>query len=121
MENLYRERLIEIYSERKNFGELKDKTLEIIHKNNSCNDTIIFQFKIEGGKITDARFNGKLCFVSTISAEVLSEKIKGMNIADVKKLNKEDVDSLLGIEISPSRVGCELFPLEAIKKLDNEP
>ena len=47
-------------------------------------------------KIIDAKFNGKLCFVSMVSAEALMENIKGMNIEEIKKLSKEDIDKFLG-------------------------
>jgi nitrogen fixation protein NifU and related proteins len=117
MNNIYRQRILELYSERPNFGELKDKTHEISHKHPSCNDEIIIQLKVEGDKITDAKFKGKLCFVSTVSAEVLMENIKGMNIEEIKNLRKDDIDKFLGTEITSTRMGCELFPLEALKKI----
>ncbi len=116
MNELYKERLIEIYSEKKNFGHLKEKTHEIKGKNPFCDDEIIIELNVKNGKIKDARFSGKTCFVSTISTEVLLENIKGMNIEDLKELNKKSIDDFLGIEISPSRASCELFPLETLKK-----
>ncbi len=117
MENIYRQRILELYSERPNFGELKDKTHEITEKHPSCNDEIVIQLKVEGNKITDAKFSGKLCFVSMVSAEALMENIKGMNLEEVKKLSKESIDQFLGTEITSTRMGCELFPLEALKKI----
>lgn len=117
MENIYKERILELYSERPNFGELKDKTHEVSHRHPSCNDEITIQLKIEGKKVIDARFSGKLCFISMVSAEVLTENIKGMNIEDIKNLKKEDIDKFLGTEITSTRMGCELFPLDALKKL----
>ena len=119
MDSIYRERILELYTEKPNFGKLddKNKTHEIIHKNQLCNDEITFDLKINNGKIEDAKFRGKLCFVSMVSAEVLAENIKGMTIKEVKNLKKEDIDKFLGAEISSTRIGCELFPLEALKKL----
>ena len=52
-----------------------------------------------------------------VSAEVLIEKVKGMNIEEIKHLKKEDIDKFLGTEITSTRMGCELFPLEALKKI----
>lgn len=117
MNNIYRERILELYSERPNFGELGDRTHEIIHRNNLCNDEIIIDLRVINGKIDDVKFRGKLCFVSMVSAEALAENIKGMTIKEVRELNKQDIDKFLGVEISSTRVGCELFPLEALKKL----
>ena len=117
MENIYREHLIELFSEKKNFGVLDGKTHEVRYTNPVCNDEIIFDLKVENSIIKDAKFRGNMCFVSTISAEILAENIKGMTIDELKKLKKEDIDKFLGVEIDPTRVGCELFPLEALKKL----
>ena len=52
-----------------------------------------------------------------VSAEILAEKIKGMTLEEIKKLTKEDLDKFLGVEITSTRAGCELFPLEALKKI----
>jgi NifU-like protein involved in Fe-S cluster formation len=52
-----------------------------------------------------------------VSAEILAENIKGMKIEEIKKLNKSDIDKFLGVEITSTRIGCELFPLEALKKI----
>lgn len=117
MGNIYRENLIELYSEKKNFGKLNNKTHEVRLINPVCDDEIIFELKVENDKIIDAKFHGKLCFISTISAETLAEHIKGMKIDDLKKLGKGDIDRFLGVKIIPTRAGCELFPLEALKRL----
>jgi len=117
MNDIYKQRILELYSERPNFGELKDKTHEVTEKHPSCNDEITIQLKVVENKILDARFSGKLCFVSMVSAEILAEKIKGMHFEEIKKLSKEDIDKFLGTEITSTRMGCELFPLEALKKI----
>lgn len=106
-----------MYSERPNFGELEDKTHEVIEKHPSCNDEIKIQLRVEGNKIIDAKFSGKLCFVSMVSAEALMENIKGMNIEEIKNLSKKDIDRFLGAEITSTRMDCELFPLESLKRI----
>lgn len=115
--NIHKQELLELYSERPHFGELKNKTHTVKHHNASCNDEIIIDLEIKDNKIIDARFRGISCFVSTISASALLENIKGKTIDEVKKLRKEDIDNFLGTEIILTRVNCELLPLEALKKL----
>ncbi|HTZ41953.1 MAG TPA: iron-sulfur cluster assembly scaffold protein [Candidatus Omnitrophota bacterium] len=117
-DKLYRKQLLELYADKPNFGELKNKTHTIRHKNPVCNDEIVIELQIENNKIIDAKFHGVSCFVSTVSASALLEKIKGMDVDAVKKLSKDDLDKFLGIEVIPTRIGCELLPLEALKKLD---
>ena len=117
MESMYKKHILELYSEKPYFGELKNKTHEIKLKNPGCNDEIIIQLEIKNNKIIDARFSGNTCFISTISASALLDNVIGKNISVIKKLTKKDIDSFLGIEILSTRVNCELFPLEALKRI----
>jgi NifU-like protein involved in Fe-S cluster formation len=47
---------------------------------------------------------------------LLTEKIKGMKLGSVMKLEKKDILKLLKIPIISSRIKCALLPLEATKK-----
>jgi len=117
MNTLYKKQLLEVYSEKPNFGELANKTHIVKYKNPICNDEIVIELLIKDNKVLDAKFHGVSCFVSTVSTSILLDKIKGMSIEDVKKLNKNDMDKFLGTEMISTRVGCQLLPLEALKKL----
>ena len=115
--SIYKEHILEIYESKLNQGHLASKTHELKHKNPVCNDEITLELEVKDGKIIDAKFNGITCFISTIAASALTEKIKGMKIEDIKKITKEDMDKFIGSEIIPTRIACELMPLEALKKL----
>ena len=117
MNSLYRERMIEIYAEKKHFGKLKEKNYESLGKNPGCDDEITIELKVENGKIVDARFNGKTCFVSTLAAEVLMANIIGMQVEDILDLGKGDIDKFLGTEVISTRTGCEVFPLDTLKRI----
>ena len=117
MNSLYKERLLEIYAEKKRFGRLEGATHEVQMKNPGCADEIFIELRVEKGKVVDAKFHGKACFVSAVSAEVLLENVIGMAVSNLGNLKKEDLDRFLGIKIAETRAGCELFPLEALKKI----
>ncbi|MCR4327718.1 MAG: iron-sulfur cluster assembly scaffold protein [Nanoarchaeota archaeon] len=114
-ESIYKEKIMEIYSEKPNFGKLKNKTHSGTLKNSGCEDEFTLELEIKDGKIKDTKFHGKGCVISTVSASVFLEKIKGMNLEDAKKISKKDIDELLGIEVIPTRVKCELLPLEILR------
>ena len=117
-DTMYRREIMDLYSEKPNFGILKNKTHEIKMKNPGCEDEIIIQLSLDkSGKIADAKFSGVTCFISTISASAILENIKGMTLDEVKKLSKKDIDKFLGINVIPTRINCELLPLEALKKI----
>ena len=48
--------------------------------------------------------------------QVVTDKIKGMEVSSVKKLDKGDILNLLGINVNPARLKCALLPLYAVKK-----
>ena len=115
--NMHRQELLDLYAEKPNYGVLSAKTHEIIINNPACSDKIILQLEVKNSTIIDAKFSGETCLISTISAGVLLEKIKGMKIEDALKIKKEDIDNLLGVEVIVTRVKCELLALEALKKM----
>jgi len=114
---MYSEEILELYAEKQNQGHLKNPTHNAKHDNPVCGDEIKVELQIENNIIKDAKYtNKKNCFVTVISASLLTEKIKGMTTKDVLKLTKEDLDNFLGTKIIETRIKCELLPLEAIKK-----
>jgi len=116
-ETMYKEEIMELYSEKPNFGNLENKTHQAKNHNPSCEDEITLELEIKDGKIKGAKFSGKTCFISTISSCVLTENIKGLTLEEAKKLSKKDMDKFLGINITPLRIKCELLALEALQKI----
>lgn len=113
----YSEEILDLYSEKPNYGNLDGKTHEAEHENPICGDHINVELKMDGDIVSDIAYtNKKGCFVTILSASVLTEKIKGMHKDDILKMTKKDIDLLLGKEVIETRIKCELLPLEAIKK-----
>lgn len=115
-EGIYREFITDHYQHPQNHGKMSHPDLEHREKNLSCGDDVTFQLKIgPNGKIEDVRFTGSLCVISTASASLLSEEIKGKTAAQVAKMSREDVLRLLGIELGPTRLKCAMLPLDTIQ------
>ena len=117
MEPMYKEEILDIYSEKPNFGILAGKTHEFEIKNDVCDDVINLQLKVEDGKIIDAKYTGHGCVISIAGASLLTEKIKGMKLNDAQKMEKKDIDELFKMEIIPLKVKCETLALEALKRI----
>lgn len=114
---MYLEEVMELYGERPNYGRLIKSSVSANEINPACGDELDVDLVVENGIIKDVGYtNKKGCFVTLIAASVLTEKIKGMKVEDVKKINKNDIDKLLGEKVIETRISCELLPLEAIKK-----
>lgn len=113
---LYTENLIDHYENPRNFGNLSNATHKAADANLICGDVIEFQLKVDKDIIKDVRFKSSGCAISKASASMLSEKIKNMNLDEIKKLNEKDIFEMLGIHISEARIKCALLSLAVLNK-----
>lgn len=116
MDDLYREIIIEHYKNPVRRGKLDPHDISFADNNPLCGDHIQVDLNLdESGMVTDARFDGHGCAISQASADLLVDSIVGKNIEEVKKMNKESVLELLGIELGPVRLKCALLSLKVLK------
>lgn len=114
--DIYREVILDHYKHPRNFGHLVKPDAKVEEGNVTCGDRIIMEIKVSGGKISDIRFSGEGCAISQASASMLTEKVKGMDTADVQNLGTDDIIKMLGTELTPSRTKCAVLPLEVLDK-----
>ena len=116
MDDLYREVIIEHYKNPSHHGKLDPNDISFADNNPLCGDHIQIDLRVGAdGLVTDARFDGHGCAISQASADLLVESIIGKPLDDVKKLNKESVLELLGIDLGPVRLKCALLSLKVLK------
>ncbi len=116
MDDLYREVIVEHYKNPTYRGSLDPHDISFEDENPLCGDHIRIDLRVdENGVVQEAAFDGHGCAISQASADLLLESIIGKNVEDLKKLNKNDVLELLGIELGPVRLKCALLPLKILK------
>ncbi|MCJ7434773.1 MAG: SUF system NifU family Fe-S cluster assembly protein [Anaerolineales bacterium] len=116
MDDLYREVIIEHYKNPSYRGHLNPHDITFADNNPLCGDHIEITLQTDDkGLVSDARFDGHGCAISQASADLLIESIIGKPLEDVKKLNKQDILDLLGIELGPVRLKCALLSLKVLK------
>ena len=116
MEDLYRETIIDHYKNPQYRGHLDPNDIHFEDDNPLCGDHIEITLRLdESSTVTEGRFDGKGCAISQASADLLIESIIGKKIEDVKKLVKQDVLDMLGIELGPVRLKCALLSLKVLK------
>lgn len=116
MDDLYREIIIEHYKNPSYRGVLEPNDISFEDENPLCGDHIRIDLRVNAEQvITEAAFSGHGCAISQASADLLLEFILGKTIDEVKKMRKEDLLELLGIELGPVRLKCALLPLKVIK------
>jgi nitrogen fixation protein NifU and related proteins len=116
MDDLYRDLIIDHYKNPQYRGHLDPNDIHFEDDNPLCGDHIEITLRVdEAGKVADGRFDGKGCAISQASADLLIESILGKPVEEVKKLSKQDVLDLLGIELGPVRLKCALLSLKVLK------
>jgi nitrogen fixation protein NifU and related proteins len=116
--DLYRENILDHNRNPRNFGELDNPDTSHEGDNPFCGDHIAMHLHITHNPlhVTSIKFSGEGCAISIASASMLTEKVKGTKIADLRSMDRNDILKLLGIELSPTRLKCGLLPLEVLKK-----
>ena len=116
MDDLYREEILSHYKRPRNWGPMEDPDLEFEDNNPLCGDELRVMLRVDGdGCVEDIRFDGHGCAISQAAASMASDEVKGMQVADLLKLDRSFILDLLGIEISATRMKCALLSLKVLK------
>jgi nitrogen fixation NifU-like protein len=116
MDELYRDQILEHYKRPHNFGPLEDFDLEFEGSNPFCGDEQHVRIKLgDDGKVSEVRFEGSGCAISTAASSLLSDELAGKSREELLRLDKDFVLELLGIDISATRMKCALLGLKVVK------
>lgn len=116
MDDLYRQLIIERYKDPLFRGSLDPHDISFEDDNPLCGDHIRIDIRLDSDdRVSEAVFDGHGCAISQASADLLLESIQGKPLEEVKRLTKDDVLDLLGIELGPVRLKCALLSLKVLK------
>jgi nitrogen fixation NifU-like protein len=116
MDDFYRELIIDRYKNPQYRGELNPHDISFEDDNPLCGDHIRVDLRLDtDNRVTEATFNGHGCAISQASADLLMESIIGKSLDEVKKINRDDILNLLGIDLGPVRLKCAMLPLKVLK------
>lgn len=116
MDDLYRELIIDRNKNPQMRGSMDPHDYSYEDDNPLCGDRIRIDVRVDQeGTVTEALFSGEGCAISQASADLLVESIIGKNLDEVKKLSKEHILELLGIQLGPVRIKCALLSLKVLK------
>ena len=128
---LYQEVVLEHKRAPRNFGHLPHPTHQAEGTNPSCGDRIAVELQLDGEQVADIRFTGHACAICMASSLMMTEAVKGRDIAAAKALHQlfravltgeeEPESAPLGKLISlasvrqyPSRIKCALLGWHAL-------
>ena len=116
--DMYQEIILQHYRSPRNFGELSTPDLSGEESNPNCGDHITVQLRLDEARqsIAEFRFHGDGCAISIASASLLSSRVQGHPLEEVRKITRDDILKLVGIPLSPVRVKCALTGFAALGK-----
>jgi nitrogen fixation protein NifU and related proteins len=86
LRELYQEVIFDHNRRPRNFGPLAEANRSAEGFNPLCGDKLELHLKIVDGVIEDARFEGSGCAISTASASLMTEALKGKSEAEAEAL-----------------------------------
>ena len=84
--DLYQETILDHSKRPRNFHPMEDANRQADGYNPLCGDKLKLFLRMEGDIVKDASFVGAGCAISTSSASLMTESIKGKSKADALKL-----------------------------------
>lgn len=137
--DLYQEVVFDHNRNPRNFRLMEDATRKIDGFNPLCGDKITLYIKLNGETIEDVSFQGSGCAISTASASLMTEIVRGQTEAQAHetfelfhrivtgedaRTNFEELGKLAvlaGVRAYPARVKCATLPWHSLEAaLKNE-
>src|SRR5690348_10500307 len=123
LKELYRDVILDHNRHPRNFGRLDPSDAHADGHNPLCGDRLSVSLRMNGDRIDDVRFEGSGCAISTASASLMTEAVKGKDKATVGRLfekihallTQQDaaadaslgkLAALSGVREYPARVKC---------------
>ena len=86
LRELYQSVILDHNKKPRNFGVVEEANCEADGHNPLCGDKIHVSARVEGGVVEDLRFEGAGCAISTASASLMTQAVKGHPVADALRL-----------------------------------
>ncbi|MCM2268468.1 MAG: SUF system NifU family Fe-S cluster assembly protein [Thermoanaerobaculia bacterium] len=123
LQDLYQEILLDHYKRPRNFGPLAASDGDAEGHNPLCGDRVEVHVKLDGDRLTEVRFEGSGCAISTASASMMTEAVRGKSRQETAALYERfhelvtgaapadderlgELASLGGVREFPMRVKC---------------
>jgi nitrogen fixation NifU-like protein len=98
--DLYRDVILDHNRQPRNFGALEPADASVEGFNPMCGDHLTLRLRLNQDTISDIRFEGQGCAISTASASLMTEAVKGKSRGEALKLF-ERVHQLLTDDAAP--------------------
>src|SRR5208337_961184 len=115
LNELYRDVILDHNRRPRNFGPLEAADASVEGFNPLCGDRLMLRLKLAADRIADIRFEGQGCAISTASASLMTEAVKGKTREEALELF-ERVHHLLTDGATPAEDLGKLAALSGVRE-----
>jgi nitrogen fixation protein NifU and related proteins len=114
LKELYREVILDHNRTPRNFGRLEPADAHAAGHNPLCGDKLDITLRLNGDRLEDLRFEGQGCAISTASASLMTEVVKGHTREEIAQLYGEVHELLTDRASKPQRDLGKLMALAGV-------
>lgn len=119
LRDLYQQVIVDHSKKPRNFRVIEHATNKVDGYNPLCGDKITLYLTMEGDVVRDISFQGAGCAISTASASLLTEALRGKTLRDAEALFESFHDLVTGLQ--PAHEQPKLGKLEAFSGVCDYP
>jgi nitrogen fixation protein NifU and related proteins len=116
LRELYRDVILDHNRHPRNFGRIENADGRAEGNNPLCGDQLSLTVRLDGERIEDIRFEGKGCAISTASASLMTEAVKGRDRTAVRELFDKVHALLTRAEATPDASLGKLAALAGVRE-----
>lgn len=131
--DLYQDLILDHNKKPRNFGTLGSSSHTADGDNPLCGDKIHLELQVEDDRVEDVAFEGAGCAISTASASMMTDAIRGKTRQEIRTLSEavrrmlkgessggDEIDlgkleALSGVQAYPMRVKCATLPWHTLE------
>jgi nitrogen fixation protein NifU and related proteins len=104
LRELYQDVILDHHKKPRNFRKL-EQCRHVEGYNPLCGDKVTVYVKLDGDRIRDVSFEGSGCAISTASASMMTESLKGKTLAEAEDLFRSFHNLITGKSTDESHLG----------------
>ncbi len=96
-DDLYQEIIMDHYRSPRGAAKLDHIPQSMAHENPTCGDSIKLELTVgDGDRLEQVRFDGKGCAISTASASLMTETLRGLTVSEARERADTFIKALRG-------------------------
>jgi nitrogen fixation NifU-like protein len=133
LRELYQEVILDHNRSPRNRGRLENANGQAEGHNPLCGDEIDVTVRLDDGRVAEIAFEGHGCAISTASASLMTEAVKGMTVEEADEIFRTfqamvtatgqpeehpelgDLEVLAGVREYPVRIKCATLPWHTLR------